>query len=108
MSTDDILKERGKEYGEFPIHAEISQAMKELLKGNTRLDHVHTEALEMIFHKIARILNGNPNNMDSWADIAGYAELVTRYIKSKSANIDIGCNAMAKPVDTSNTRLGYK
>jgi hypothetical protein len=30
----------------------------------------------MIFHKIARILNGNPDYVDNWIDIAGYAKLV--------------------------------
>jgi hypothetical protein len=30
----------------------------------------------MIQHKISRILNGNPNHIDSWADIAGYAHIV--------------------------------
>ena len=34
------------------------------------------EALEMIAHKIARILNGDPDYADSWHDIAGYAQLV--------------------------------
>jgi len=35
------------------------------------------EALEMIAHKIARIINGDPNYADSWVDIAGYAKLVS-------------------------------
>ena len=39
------------------------------------------EALEMIAHKIARILNGNPNYADHWADIAGYATLVQRELE---------------------------
>jgi hypothetical protein len=34
------------------------------------------EALEMIVHKIGRIVNGNPNKVDHWVDIAGYAKLV--------------------------------
>lgn len=34
------------------------------------------EALEMIAHKIGRIINGDPNYADSWHDIAGYAKLV--------------------------------
>jgi hypothetical protein len=34
------------------------------------------EAAEMIVHKLARIVNGNPFYMDSWVDIAGYATLV--------------------------------
>jgi hypothetical protein len=30
----------------------------------------------MIQHKIARILNGDPNYHDSWHDIGGYSKLV--------------------------------
>jgi hypothetical protein len=41
-----------------------------------KLDDDQSEALEMIAHKIARILNGDPNYVDSWLDIAGYATLV--------------------------------
>ena len=32
----------------------------------------------MIQHKIARVLNGDPNYPDNWHDIAGYARLVER------------------------------
>lgn len=34
------------------------------------------EALEMIAHKLARIINGDPDYADSWVDIAGYSKLV--------------------------------
>jgi hypothetical protein len=34
------------------------------------------EALDMIAHKIGRILNGDPNYADSWHDLEGYARLV--------------------------------
>jgi hypothetical protein len=34
------------------------------------------EAMEMIAHKLARIINGDPDYHDNWADIAGYAKLV--------------------------------
>jgi len=30
----------------------------------------------MILHKIARILNGDPEYSDNWHDIAGYATLI--------------------------------
>ena len=33
------------------------------------------EALEMIAHKIARILSGDADYADNWVDIAGYAQL---------------------------------
>ena len=41
------------------------------------LDNDQLEALDMIVHKIARIVNGDPNYSDSWVDIAGYAKLVS-------------------------------
>ena len=34
------------------------------------------EALEMVVHKIGRILNGDPDYQDSWTDIIGYTRLV--------------------------------
>ena len=80
-NTDDILAERGKRYGTFEGHADISQDLKRSMsehlakRGKTLADDQY-EALEMIAHKIARIINGDPNYYDSWADIAGYAKLV--------------------------------
>jgi hypothetical protein len=32
--------------------------------------------MDMIMHKIGRIVNGDPDYADSWVDIAGYAKLV--------------------------------
>lgn len=79
MNINDTLQERGKRYGEFSDHAFISQNLKGYMTSNAgwnRLDADQAEALEMIAHKIARILNGDPNYDDSWHDIAGYATLV--------------------------------
>lgn len=42
----------------------------------TMLKPDQRECLEMIAHKIGRILNGDPHYEDSWRDIAGYATLV--------------------------------
>ena len=39
------------------------------------------ESLEMIQHKVARILNGDPTYADSWHDIAGYAMLVEQLLE---------------------------
>jgi hypothetical protein len=41
------------------------------------------EALDMIVHKIGRILNGDPNYQDSWQDIVGYAKLVADRLTSE-------------------------
>lgn len=75
-----ILTERGNRYGKFTGHADITQRLKYVMRtSNDRWDRLDTdqqEALEMIAHKIGRILNGDPNYDDSWVDIAGYARLV--------------------------------
>ena len=74
-----ILEERGKRYGEFETHAAISQGLKAILFSacdKSKLDDDMIESLEMICHKLARIANGDPYYVDSWTDIAGYAQLV--------------------------------
>ena len=78
-AVSGVLEERGKRYGPFIKHANVAQALKKTLfncvhRGALADDQV--EALEMICHKIARIVNGDPNYADSWIDIAGYAQLV--------------------------------
>ena len=76
-----LLTERGHEYGPFRDGAALMQGMKRLMADHARA-HDKTfsddqwEALEMIVHKIGRIVNGNPDKVDHWKDIAGYATLV--------------------------------
>lgn len=80
--TTNILTARGQTYGPFTSHAAITQAIKRAMwqgadgAGVSELSDDQKEALEMIAHKIGRILNGDPNYLDSWDDIAGYARLV--------------------------------
>ena len=75
------LNERGSRYGAFKGHAEVSQELKRVVRmalviRDKGLEPDQLEALEMIMHKIGRIINGDANYDDSWRDIAGYAMLV--------------------------------
>lgn len=81
--VEKILEERGKTHGEFTTHARISQKLKSVarMSGMGSLPLPHVESLEMIFHKIARILNGNPDHVDHWDDIAGYATLIAKELR---------------------------
>ena len=86
-SVDATLAERGKRYGKFEGHAKVTQGLKEMMRehdGWNRLDTDHKEALDMIVHKIGRVLNGDPDYADSWHDIAGYAKLVEDRINGTS------------------------
>ena len=79
MTTDDVLAARGQRYGLFAGHAQIAQRIKRAMwecDNWINLSASQQEALEMIAHKVARVLNGDPAYVDNWTDIAGYARLV--------------------------------
>lgn len=93
----EILAERGSRYGQFKDHAEISQQLKavimlHLATRDKHLAHDQSEALSMICHKVARIINGDPDYIDSWQDIVGYAQLVVDRLSAdavaKSPSVD--------------------
>jgi hypothetical protein len=85
---EHLLDERGARYGSFIGQARIAQQLKNVAhtfaaqQGKT-FDVDQAEALDMIFTKIARILNGDPHYADSWIDIAGYAKLVANRLEGK-------------------------
>lgn len=81
MSTDidTTLAERGTRYGDFQGHAKITQNLKRAMCDSpnwSKLADDQREALEMVAHKMGRILNGDANFHDSWHDIIGYVRLV--------------------------------
>ena len=83
---DKTLAQRGEVYGRFEDHAAISQDLKAVMHktpGWSELAPDQREALEMVQHKIARILNGNPGYIDSWHDIQGYTALVEKRLKGE-------------------------
>lgn len=92
MTQDNIgqtLQERGKRYGSFTGHAEVTQTLKAIFKSKMgeKWDHLaddQKECLEMIAHKLGRIINGDPDYDDSWRDIAGYSMLVANRLAGKA------------------------
>ena len=75
------LDERKSTYGHYPAQARISQDIKMVMRDTKTWEELSSdkqEALDMIAHKIARILNGNPDCADNWHDISGYSTLVER------------------------------
>ena len=85
--TDEIttiLKERGARYGDFPGHALITQNIKAAMVASPNwaaLPAPLKESLEMVAHKIGRILNGDPFHEDSWVDIQGYTRLGLEFVE---------------------------
>lgn len=79
VDIEAITAERGEQYGDFTDQGVIAQDLKDYMRmqpGWKDLSAHQRESLDMIQHKVSRILNGNPNHIDSWSDIAGYAHIV--------------------------------
>lgn len=91
QSVESTLKQRGNRYGAFASHARLSQSLKNLFSSHVKeygqpenfTDEIN-EAIEMIFHKLARIANGDPTYDDNFRDIAGYAQLVVDELNKKT------------------------
>jgi len=76
---EEILVERGTTHGHFPLNASVSQELKAICHHHgKRLTPSQREALDNVCQKMARILTGNANHVDSWLDISGYTTLIVK------------------------------
>lgn len=89
-SIDETLAQRGTRYGSFKDHAEISQVLQQVMLRHAAKTHKKpmppymVEALIMIAHKLARIVNGDPMYDDNWRDLSGYSQLVVDILHGKN------------------------
>jgi hypothetical protein len=87
--VNETLDAREGEYGEYRHLASLLEHIIEIYKGSNnyfRMQPYQRVALYMDAMKTVRILNGNYNNIDSWHDKAGYAELVVKELRKEQAN----------------------
>ena len=89
MTTDinALLAEREKTHGDYAVHALITQDLKRVMTHHVghldrRLDDDMQESLDMIAHKIGRIIAGNAAEPEHWRDVAGYAQLVANRLET--------------------------
>jgi hypothetical protein len=103
----ELLAQRRTTHGEFTDHARVVQRLKAVVTAEMArcgkleraasetfgpigvqyadllsTDAVIAEALDMILHKIGRIVAGDATFKDHWVDIAGYATLVADRVGS--------------------------
>ena len=108
MNIEEILEERGNNYGSFIEHARVTQNIKRAMQSSKNwllLSDDKRECMEMLAHKIGRILNGDPEYIDSWTDIIGYTRLVERTLEIEDVedeleNYEINYNNIEEGVQT--------
>lgn len=84
-SFGPLLAERKKQYGEYHQVAACAQQLKRTLRKFIDFDalrNTQAESLDMICNKLAR-LQGDADLVDTWRDIAGYAQLVVNELEDK-------------------------
>ena len=92
-NIEDTLKARGRTHGDYGRHAEVTQRLKLVVRqrwerhsdiyAGHRVEDSIREALDMILHKIGRIVVGDDQEVDHWQDIAGYATLVVKELEKE-------------------------
>ncbi len=76
------IPNRDEQHGGMGAVGDVSQDLKETIRSGRNwglLSRGEQEALDMIAHKIARILSGgDPHDFEHWTDVAGYAHAAMR------------------------------
>jgi hypothetical protein len=83
--TDTLLAERQTTHGDYSEQAIVTQGLKDVMHASLNwmvLNEPQKETLHMIANKIGRVLSGDPNFLDHWDDIAGYATLVGNNLRN--------------------------
>ena len=90
-NIDDIQKQRGSTYGSFSDNATVYIKLQNIIIDAVENNEHHGDkftpemmlALTMSIHKISRIVNGNPEYLDSWIDAESYLNLGRKSIENK-------------------------
>ena len=86
--VSSTLASRADTHGSFIENGKLMQDLKDKCRDAPnwyKLTPHQREAVDMICHKLGRILCGNPNHSDHWHDIAGYATLVDKLLTSSDS-----------------------
>lgn len=77
IEVSAVLSQRGSRYGRFidvaAAYTQIREAM--YANGIDRYSPSQVLAIDALAMKMARIATGDPNYLDNWVDIQGYAKL---------------------------------
>ncbi len=85
--VSNLIASRQGTHGSMAENSATIQAIKEIMRAAPNwagMDPIYREALEMVAHKMGRILHGDPSYLDPWMDIAGYAQRIVETIKGRA------------------------
>lgn len=83
--VDSTLAERQAQYGSYEDVSFVTENIISVLKrcNYDEMPNPHKMAMYMIASKMARLVSGDCNHLDSWHDIGGYSKLIENLIEGK-------------------------
>ena len=78
----ELTNQRQKTHGSYAATSALAVKLVSALNLRSAMKPEQVHALDMICVKLARIASGDPNHIDHWQDIAGYASLVVEHLKA--------------------------
>lgn len=101
-SQTEMLEHRRSTHGDFKIGSRIVQDIKQTMRATPNwhyMEPYQKEALDMVAHKIARIVTGDPKFIDAWRDIIGYTQRVVENLEQDQDATDVRNVKMIKLKD---------
>ena len=93
--TDENIKEvtdiREQRYGSLKVQGKLAQDLKDVAHNSSKWNKLlpyQKECIDMVMHKISRILEGDPKYIDSWRDIVGYVSRVVEFLADEDGASD--------------------
>ena len=86
----ELIEQRAKTHGDFAQTADVAVRLMQVLNLPHDMTKSQVHALDMISVKLARIVSGDPNHVDHWRDIAGYATIVAETLEPHGNGPDRG------------------
>lgn len=93
IDIKDVIAQRQNVHGDWADNARLSQAFKAIIRyelqqraarGQPPLTDMMVDSLEMIVHKIGRILSGDAAEPDHWLDLEGYPRITRERLTLKT------------------------
>lgn len=110
-AIDNVLADRQTSHGNYADTARTVQHLKQAMReGNnwSILSDMQRETLDMIVMKIGRILSGDPDHVDHWDDITGYARLVAAPLRGKKPKTPVERHAAVDAISELALRAANK
>lgn len=88
----EVLKDRKKTHGPYEESSKFVQLIKSSARTSPQwmsMKPHQQETIDMVAHKLGRILYGNANFVDSWRDLIGYIQLSSDIIVKTEGATDV-------------------